>query len=381
MKKISLQWRITIMTSLLIAISCISINLLMFRSGSNYMDSLEFYVNDYSQNSENGFYINIPDDKMDSFLDRFSDQIYKNKLSLNKKGWILTGLVSLLSGILAYYVSGKSLEPLKELSENIEQIQIKNLSDSKLEEVNIKEFERLVSSFNDMLERLSASFKNQREFTANAAHELKTPLAIIQSQIDLYEEDNNSLNSESKEFLSMLKSQISKLNTIITSLLDLSELESIKRQNKIELSSLIDEIIDDLYPLLDKNKIKIANKIDKDLYILGSDTLIYRLFYNLIENAIKYNKENGKIEIWSESENSFIDILVKDDGIGMDQEDLKNIFNPFYRSNNKKSLVDGSGLGLALVDGIAKVHKAEISVSSEINCGSVFKIKFNKLDK
>ena len=133
--------------------------------------------------------------------------------------------------------------------------------------------------------------------------------------------------------------------------------------------------------MLDKNKIKISNKIDKDLYVLGSDTLIYRLFYNLIENAIKYNKENGKIEIWSESENSFIDILVKDDGIGMDQEDLKNIFNPFYRSNNKKSLVDGSGLGLALVDGIAKVHKAEISVSSEINCGSVFKIKFNKLDK
>lgn len=381
MKKISLQWRITIMTSLLIAISCVSINLLMFRSGSNYMDSLEFYINDYSQNSENGFYINIPDDKMDLFLDKFSDQIYKNKLSLNKKGWILTGLVSLLSGILAYYVSGKSLEPLKELSENIEQIQIKNLSDSKIEEVNIKEFERLVSSFNDMLERLSASFKNQREFTANAAHELKTPLAIIQSQIDLYEEDNHSLNPESKEFLSMLKSQISKLNTIITSLLDLSELESIKRQNKIELSSLIDEIIDDLYPLLDKNKIKISNKIDKDLYILGSDTLIYRLFYNLIENAIKYNKENGKIEIWSEIENSFINIFVKDDGIGMDQEDLKNIFNPFYRSNNKKSLVDGSGLGLALVDGIAKVHKAEISVSSEINFGSTFKIKFNKLDK
>lgn len=381
MKKISLQWRITIMTSLLIAISCISINLLMFRSGSNYMDSLEFYINDYSQNSENGFYINIPDDKMDLFLDKFSDQIYKNKLSLNKKGWMLTGLVSLLSGILAYYVSGKSLEPLKELSENIEQIQIKNLSDSKLEEVNIKEFERLVSSFNDMLERLSASFKNQRKFTANAAHELKTPLAIIQSQIDLYEEDNSSLSPESKEFLYMLKSQISKLNTIIASLLDLSELESIKRQNKIELSSLIDEIIDDLYPLLDKNKIKISNKIDKDLYILGSDTLIYRLFYNLIENAIKYNKENGKIEIWSESENSFIDIFVKDDGIGMDQEDLKNIFNPFYRSNNKKSLVDGSGLGLALVDGIAKVHKAEISVSSEINFGSTFKIKFNKLDK
>ena len=381
MKKISLQWRITIMTSLLIAISCISINLLMFRSGSNYMDSLEFYINDYSQNSENGFYINIPDDKMDLFLDKFSDQIYKNKLSLNKKGWILTGLVSLLSGILAYYVSGKSLKPLKELSENIEQIQIKNLSDSKIEEVNIKEFERLVSSFNDMLERLSASFKNQREFTANAAHELKTPLAIIQSQIDLYEEDNSSLDSESKEFLSMLKSQISKLNTIITSLLDLSELESIKRQNKIELSSLIDEIIDDLYPLLDKNKIKISNKIDKDLYILGSDTLIYRLFYNLIENAIKYNKENGKIEVWSESENSFINIFVKDDGIGMDQEDLKNIFNPFYRSNNKKSLIDGSGLGLALVDGIAKVHKAEISVSTEINFGSTFKIKFNKLDK
>lgn len=381
MKKISLQWRITIMTSLLIAISCISINLLMFRSGSNYMDSLEFYINDYSQNSENGFYINIPDDKMDLFLDKFSDQIYKNKLSLNKKGWILTGLVSLLSGILAYYVSGKSLEPLKELSENIEQIQIKNLSDSKIEEVNIKEFERLVSSFNDMLERLSASFKNQREFTANAAHELKTPLAIIQSQIDLYEEDNNLLSPESKEFLSMLKSQISKLNTIITSLLDLSELESIKRQNKIELSSLVDEIIDDLYPLLDKNKIKISNNICKDLYILGSDTLIYRLFYNLIENAIKYNKENGKIEVWSEIENSFINIFVKDDGIGIDQEDLKNIFNPFYRSNNKKSLVDGSGLGLALVDGIAKVHKAEISVSSEINFGSTFKIKFNKLDK
>lgn len=381
MKKISLQWRITIMTSLLIAISCISINLLMFKSGSNYMDSLEFYVNDYSQNSENGFYINIPDDKMDSFLDKFSDQIYKNKLSLNKKGWMLTGLVSILSGILAYYVSGKSLEPLKELSENIEQIQIKNLSDSKLEEVNIKEFERLVSSFNDMLERLSASFKNQREFTANAAHELKTPLAIIQSQIDLYEEDNDSLSLESKEFLSMLKSQISKLNTIIASLLDLSELESIKRQNKIELSSLIDEIIDDLYPLLDKNKIKISNKIGKNLYVLGSDTLIYRLFYNLIENAIKYNRENGKIEVWSESENSFIDIFVKDDGIGMDQEDLKNIFNPFYRSNNKKSSVDGSGLGLALVDGIAKVHKAEISVSSKINEGSVFKIKFNKLDK
>lgn len=367
MKKMSLRLRIAILTSILIALTSLTMNFFMNKTAYFYIDSLGGYV-DKMENKED-LYINIDKDKIGDFNTNFSDQVTNTKNNFSKKSWIITSLVTIFGGIISYFLSGKFLEPLDKFSNQIEQIQLKNITDYEVKENPIKEFQKLTKSFNQMLERLNESYKNEREFTARAAHELRTPLTIINSQIDLFEEENMD-EDEIKNLVTMIKNESDRLSKLVTSLLDLSELRSVTRNEKIELSSLIEEAIQDLSFISDKKNINIEN-ICQEIYIEGSDLLIYRVFYNLIENAIKYNRNNGFVKIYSKKNKDFAEIYVEDSGIGIANSEKENIFKAFYRIKANEEI--GSGLGLSLVKETIKLHRGKIKVLDKEK-GSLIKV-------
>lgn len=367
MKKMSLRLRIAILTSILIALTSLTMNFFMNKTAYFYIDSLGGYV-DKMENKED-LYINIDKDKIGDFDTNFSDQVTITKNNFSKKSWIITSLVTIFGGIISYFLSGKFLEPLDKFSNQIEQIQLKNITDYEVKENPIKEFQKLTKSFNQMLERLNESYKNEREFTARAAHELRTPLTIINSQIDLFEEENMD-EDEIKNLVTMIKNESDRLSKLVTSLLDLSELRSVTRNEKIELSSLIEEAIQDLSFISDKKNINIEN-LCQEIYIEGSDLLIYRVFYNLIENAIKYNNNNGFVKIYSKKNKDFAEIYVEDSGIGIAKSEKENIFKAFYRI--KANEETGSGLGLSLVKETIKLHRGKIKVLDK-DKGSLIKV-------
>lgn len=367
MKKMSLRLRIAILTSILIALTSLTMNFFMNKTAYFYIDSLGGYV-DKMENKED-LYINIDKDKIGDFDTNFSDQVTITKNNFSKKSWIITSLVTIFGGIISYFLSGKFLEPLDKFSNQIEQIQLKNITDYEVKENPIKEFQKLTKSFNQMLERLNESYKNEREFTARAAHELRTPLTIINSQIDLFEEENMD-EDEIKNLVTMIKNESDRLSKLVTSLLDLSELRSVTRNEKIELSSLIEEAIQDLSFISDKKNINIEN-LCQEIYIEGSDLLIYRVFYNLIENAIKYNNNNGFVKIYSKKNKDFAEIYVEDSGIGIANSEKENIFKAFYRIKANEEI--GSGLGLSLVKETIKLHRGKIKVLDKEK-GSLIKV-------
>ena len=367
MKKMSLRLRIAILTSILIALTSLTMNFFMNKTAYFYIDSLGGYV-DKMENKED-LYINIDKDKIGDFDTNFSDQVTITKNNFSKKSWIITSLVTIFGGIISYFLSGKFLEPLDKFSNQIEQIQLKNITDYEVKENPIKEFQKLTKSFNQMLERLNESYKNEREFTARAAPELRTPLPIINSQIALFEEENMD-EDEIKNLVTMIKNESDRLSKLVTSLLDLSELRSVTRNEKIELSSLIEEAIQDLSFISDKKNINVEN-LCQEIYIEGSDLLIYRVFYNLIENAIKYNNNNGFVKIYSKKNNDFAEIYVEDSGIGIAKSEKENIFKAFYRIKANEEI--GSGLGLSLVKETIKLHRGKIKVLDK-DKGSLIKV-------
>lgn len=366
MKKISLRFRIAILTSILIAITSISLNFFTNKTAYFYIDSLGGFMDNAK---EDDLYINIDKDNAEDFENNFSNQINITKTNFTKKSWIITSFITIIGGVISYFLSGKFLEPLDKFSKQIEQIQLKNLTSYEVDENPIKEFQKLTKSFNQMLERLDQSYEIERDFTARAAHELRTPLTIINSQIDLYQESKMDEN-QTRDLMNMIKIESDRLAKLVTSLLDISELRSVSRNEKIELSSLIEEASQDLSFLSDKKEINIENNCEQ-IYIQGSDILIYRVFYNLIENSIKYNKNKGYVKIYSKRKKDFVEIFVEDSGIGIDKNERENIFKAFYRINKSKE--KGSGLGLSLVMETIKLHGGKIKVE-DIKQGSLIKI-------
>ena len=292
MNRISFQWRITLMTAVLIAGACICLNLLLYRSGATGMDNLNGYVLQYQQNDDENLMIEIPDDQMSDFLIQFSQEVYDAKAVFGRKGWCITAAVTLLSAAIAYFVSGKALEPLKKLAQQAERIDQDSLVEVRLEENTIPEFRDLSQSVNRMLDRLAHSFDLQRQFAGNAAHELKTPLAIMQAKLEMFAEEHPDADSEITDLLRFQTDQVSRLVSLVRTLLEMSDLQSIPREDHIELAPLADEIVADLTPLAQRRSITLFQECE-DVSIKGSDTLIYRLLFNLVENGIKYNTPGG----------------------------------------------------------------------------------------
>ena len=380
MKRMSLQWRLTCITTLCIAIICGCLTMFVYKNGVHYIDSLQDAVEsqgDEKGNKSDEIYISIPDDKWDEFADEFSIQVYNNKADYKRNSLIITVLLALLGGVVTYFISGHALRPIREFSDKIEEVQAQNLSDSRIEENNVKELNQLGISYNKMLERLSEAFEIQRQFTANAAHELRTPLALMQVQLDLYNSASHPGNdADTLQTIKMVTEQNDKLNRMVKTLLDMSELQTVGRDDKIILDAIVEEVLADLEPLAVEKDIKLIGKCE-DATMIGSDILIYRLVYNLVENAIKYNHPLGQVTVTAYQRNRHVYLSVEDTGSGIPKELRERVFEPFFRVDKSRSReLGGVGLGLAFVREIVRVHDGSICIKSGKTGGTIFEVTF-----
>ncbi len=380
MKRMSLQWRLTCITTLCIAIICGCLTMFVYKNGVHYIDSLQDAVEsqgDEKGNKSDEIYISIPDDKWDEFADEFSVQVYNNKADYKRNSLIITVLLALLGGVVTYFISGHALRPIREFSDKIEEVQAQNLSDSRIDENNVKELNQLGISYNKMLERLSDAFEIQRQFTANAAHELRTPLALMQVQLDLYNSASHPGNdADTLQTIKMVTEQNDKLNRMVKTLLDMSELQTVGRDDKIILDAIVEEVLADLEPLAVEKNIKLIGKCE-DATMIGSDILIYRLVYNLVENAIKYNHPCGQVTVTAYQRNKHVYLSVEDTGSGIPKELRERVFEPFFRVDKSRSReLGGVGLGLALVREIVRVHNGSICIKSGKTGGTIFEVTF-----
>ena len=380
MKRMSLQWRLTCITTLCIAIICGCLTMFVYKNGVHYIDSLQDAVEsqgDEKGNKSDEIYISIPDDKWDEFADEFSVQVYNNKADYKRNSLIITVLLALWGGVVTYFISGHALRPIREFSDKIEEVQAQNLSDSRIEENNVKELNQLGISYNKMLERLSEAFEIQRQFTANAAHELRTPLALMQVQLDLYNSATHPGNdADTLQTIKMVTEQNDKLNRMVKTLLDMSELQSVGRDDKIILDAIVEEVLADLEPLAVEKNIKLIGKCE-DATMIGSDILIYRLVYNLVENAIKYNHPLGQVTVTAYQRNKHVYLSVEDTGSGIPKELRERVFEPFFRVDKSRSReLGGVGLGLAFVREIVRVHDGSICIKSGKTGGTIFEVTF-----
>ena len=380
MKRMSLQWRLTCITTLCIAIICGCLTMFVYKNGVHYIDSLQDAVEsqgDEKGNKSDEIYISIPDDKWDEFADKFSVQVYNNKADYKRNSLIITVLLALLGGVVTYFISGHALKSIREFSDKIEEVQAQNLSDSRIEENNVKELNQLGISYNKMLERLSEAFEIQRQFTANAAHELRTPLALMQVQLDLYNSASHPGNdADTLQTIKMVTEQNDKLNRMVKTLLDMSELQTVGRDDKIIFDAIVEEVLADLEPLAVEKNIKLIGKCE-DATMIGSDILIYRLVYNLVENAIKYNHPLGQVTVTAYQRNKHVYLSVEDTGSGIPKELRERVFEPFFRVDKSRSReLGGVGLGLAFVREIVNVHDGSICIKSGKTGGTIFEVTF-----
>ena len=385
MKKMSLQWRLTCITTLCIAIICGCLTMFVYKNGVYYMDSLQKAVDAQGDDSGGGseeIYISIPEDKWDEFSNDFSVQVYNNKEDYKRNSLIVSALLALLGGVAAYFISGHALKPIREFSDKIEEVQAQNLADSGIEASKIKELNQLSVSYNKMLERLSDAFEIQRQFTASAAHELRTPLSLMQVQLDLYHSTQHSgSDADTVQMIKMLTEQNDRLGKMVKTLLDMSELQTVGRDEKIILNDLVDEVLEDLELLAQEKNIKLIGKY-KNITMIGSDILIYRLVYNLVENAIKYNHSDGQVTVNAYKNQKHIYLSVEDTGSGIPKELRERVFEPFFRVDKSRSReLGGVGLGLALVHEIVRVHDGSISIKSNPAGGTIFEVIFDQKSK
>lgn len=379
--KLSLQWRLTLITTLCIAVICGCLTLFVYGNGVYYIDSLQHTVDtqlgDGSNATSAEIYIGIPDDAWDDFVSDFSVQVYNNKANYKKNSLLFSALMALAGGVATYFISGRALKPLCEFSDKIEEVQAQNLSDSRIEESSVAELNRLSVSYNRMLARLSEAFKTQRQFTANAAHEFRTPLAVMQLQLDLYNSTEHPTNDAcAQQTIRMMTEQNERLSRMVKTLLDMSELQTVARDDEIALDALVEEVLADLEPLAQEKTIHLTAQCDA-VTMTGSDILLYRLVYNLVENAIKYNTPGGTVTVGAARQDKHIRLTVADTGTGIPEELKERVFEPFFRLDKSRSrALGGVGLGLALVREIVNVHGGSISVKDNPDGGTTFEVVF-----
>ena len=378
MKRMSLQWRLTCIITVYIAVICGCLTMFVYKNGVYYIDSLQETVD--AQGEDNGedtdeIYISIPDDKWDEFANDFSIQAYNNKADYKKNSLLISAILALIGGVVTYFISGHALRPIREFSDKIEEVQAQNLADSRIEENKVKELNQLSVSYNKMLERLSDAFEIQRQFTANAAHELRTPLSLMQVQLDLYNSTRHPDNdADTLQTIKMVTEQNGRLSKMVKTLLDMSELQTVGRDDEIMVDALVDEVLADLDPLAQEKNIKLTGKC-KNITMVGSDILIYRLVYNLVENAIKYNHSGGQVTVTAYWKEKHVYLSVEDTGNGIPEELRERVFEPFFRVDKSRSReLGGVGLGLALVREIVRVHDGSITVRSNPSGGTVFDV-------
>lgn len=398
MKKISLQWRITLMTAILLCVTCVVMNCLIIYSGKHYMDVIGSGISAYSSNDASSKSVTEKSEENDgkgesgadtdstgeSFNPEKADNNHELTIivdsaqeSFGLTGWCITAFMTLLGGVLAYFVTGHALKPLRTFTSQIEMVQPNNLSDMKISEDVLPEFQSFSKSFNSMIRRLDEGFSAQRQFTGNAAHELRTPLALMQAQMELFSQEHPVLRPETRDFLKLLQEQTERMSQMTKTLLEMSELRSVPCEDEIELAPMIEEIYTDLAPVAEEKGVSL--KCEGDTRMIGSDTLIYRMLFNLTENAIRYNRPDGSVTISITGDEGLIHIRVADTGFGIPEHYRESVFQPFFRVDKSRSRLHGGvGLGLSLVWEIATLHGGAVTVEESSEAGTVVLVTLHR---
>lgn len=379
MKRLSLQWRITLLTILLLAAACVTMKTLLCSSGHAYMDSIGNYVMHYAEEEPLAIRVDIPEEQWKDMSERFSGEFVVEltgaKHSFCMRGWYIALAVTVLGGAVAYFVSGRALKPLKRFTAKAERVQLQSLTEITLSEDEAVEFSRLSRAVNQMLLRLKQAFDAQQQFVGNAAHELRTPLALMQARLDLYmSTDHGDSCPETEETIAMLREQTERLSRMVQTLLDMSELKAVPRNDRIQLAPMIEEVLADLSPLAEKSGVTLSQS-GEDLWITGSDVLVYRAIFNLVENGVKYNRPGGSVcaAVSRRGEEAMIEI--KDTGCGIPEDFRESVFQPFFRVDKSRSREKGGvGLGLSLVWEIAHLHGGDVRVRESGKTGTVIEL-------
>ena len=379
MKRLSLQWRITLLTILLLAAACVTMKTLLCSSGHAYMDSIGNYVMHYAEEEPLAIRVDIPEEQWKDMSERFSGEFVVEltgaKHSFCMRGWYIALAVTVLGGAVAYFVSGRALKPLKRFTEKAERVQLQSLTEITLSEDEAVEFSRLSRAVNQMLLRLNQAFDAQQQFVGNAAHELRTPLALMQARLDLYmSTDHGDICPETAETLAMMREQTERLSRMVRTLLDMSELKTVPRTDRIQIAPMIEEVLADLSPLAEKSGVTLAQS-GGDLWITGSDVLVYRAIFNLVENGVKYNCPGGSVCVAVSRRGEEAVIEVKDTGCGIPENFRESVFQPFFRVDKSRSREEGGvGLGLSLVWEIAHLHGGDVRVRENGESGTAIEL-------
>ena len=379
MKRLSLQWRITLLTILLLAAACVTMKTLLCSSGHAYMDSIGNYVMHYAEEEPLAIRVDIPEEQWKDMSERFSGEFVVEltgaKHSFCMRGWYIALAVTVLGGAVAYFVSGRALKPLKRFTAKAERVQLQSLTEITLSEDEAVEFSRLSRAVNQMLLRLKQAFDAQRQFVGNAAHELRTPLALMQARLDLYmSTDHGDSCPETEETIAMMQEQTERLSRMVRTLLDMSELKAVPRNDRIQLAPMIEEVLADLSPLAEKSGVTLSQS-GEDLWITGSDVLVYRAIFNLVENGVKYNRPGGSVCVAVSRRGQKAVIEVKDTGCGIPENFRESVFQPFFRVDKSRSREKGGvGLGLSLVWEIAHLHGGDVRIRESGETGTVIEL-------
>ena len=379
MKRLSLQWRITLLTILLLAAACVTMKTLLCSSGHAYMDSIGNYVMHYAEEEPLAIRVDIPEEQWKDISERFSGEFVVEltgaKHSFCIRGWYIALAVTALGGAVAYFVSGRALKPLKRFTAKAERVQMQSLAEITLSEDEAVEFSRLSRAVNQMLRRLNQAFDAQQQFVGNAAHELRTPLALMQARLDLYmSTDHGDSCPETEETIAMMWEQTERLSRMVRTLLDMSELKAVPRNDQIQLAPMIEEVLADLSPLAEKSGVTLSQS-GEDLWITGSDVLVYRAIFNLVENGVKYNRPGGSVSAAVSRRGEEAMIEIKDTGCGIPEDFRESVFQPFFRVDKSRSRKKGGvGLGLSLVWEIAHLHGGDVRVRESGETGTVIEM-------
>ncbi|TRW25043.1 HAMP domain-containing histidine kinase [Criibacterium bergeronii] len=377
-KTLSLQWKLTLTTALLVIIVCLTLSYSISKTAILYMDEIEnsviavfpeeIFKNPSSENIE----LNIDPSE------NISEKIKDTQSGFWGKSLLITAIITCISSIIVYFLVGYFLKPLKKFNKQLQNIQVKNLQEPIPLTSNSVEIVKITDTFNEMLKRINDAFSAQKQFSANAAHELRTPIAVMQTQIEVLKKNYNSDISDYKDVTNMVATQTERLSQVIDILLEMTQLQTAEKKDMISLYELIEEVICDLSAVAEQKNVEIIQK-SGDAKLLGNEMLIYRAIYNLIENAIKYNIEGGNVSVEIEEDEKYAKVIVIDTGKGIDKNNWKQIFEPFFRVDKSRSRsMGGAGLGLALVKEIALRHAGDVCVVNSNNNGTKIELKLFK---
>lgn len=375
LSKRSIRLRLTLLCAILLTVCCVGLTLVLNFSAFRLADQIDAtMITTPATDSFSALSSGQGAQKGQALVPSQETQSAKRLFSVQSAIYMIMIIIG--GSALTYYISDRALKPLEKLNAQVKGLSANNLSQTLEVPPGQDEISQLTQSFNQMVDKLNQAFMVQKRFAASAAHELRTPLAVLQTKVDVFNKKSAHTKEEYQALIYVFENQISKLRGLVGNLLDMTNMQDDVEQGDICVGDMFEEIFCDLHQMAKDKRVELTLACEQ-CTIFGNVELLYRAFYNLVENAIKYNVEGGTVQVKVQTKApEKIQIWIKDSGIGIADESKPHVFEPFYRVDKSRSrAMGGAGLGLALVDSMIKKHGGTTSVLDNENGGTCFVVE------